>query len=234
MVYTSFKPLGFYYGQGRLRELRAFRRVVLQPWAYTPEELQALTPTEPLAYLSLGEDPGPKAPWQLGPVNPLWGTKIVDPAHPGWVTQVVESALLYLARGFQGLFLDTLDQAATVSREGTLRLLLELRRAVGSHFLLANRGFALLPHLADLVDGIVFEGFSTTWEGGGQPLPRSILRANATWAQVLARFHWERYSLDYAPQARLARWAQRRALRHGLVPILAQEKHLLLPTGTGD
>jgi hypothetical protein len=207
--------------------------VVLQPWAYTPEELQALAPTEPLAYLSLGEDPDPEGPWHVGATNPLWGTRIVDPAHPGWVTRVVECALLYLTKGFKGLFLDTLDQAAATNRGAALRLILELRWAIGPHYLLANRGFALLPHLAELVDGIVFEGFSTTWEGGGRPLPRSLLRANAAWAGLLARFPWQRYSLDYAPQAKLARFASRRALHHGLVPILAQEKHLLLPTDIG-
>ncbi|GAA6756401.1 hypothetical protein Thermus77420_18770 [Thermus thalpophilus] len=231
MASTFFKPLAFYYGQGRLAELRVFRRVVLQPWAYTPEELAALAPTEPLAYLSLGEDPGPEAPWQRG-LNPLWNTRLVDPTHPAWVAKVVESALLYLARGFRGLFLDTLDQGAATNREGTLRLLLELRRAVGPCFLLANRGFALLPHLAELVDGIVFEAFSTTWEGGGKPLPRPTLRANARWALALAQYPWERYSLDYAPDPRLARFARRRALAYGLTPVLAQERHLLTLTDT--
>ncbi|WP_241374264.1 endo alpha-1,4 polygalactosaminidase [Thermus arciformis] len=224
--------MGFYYGQGRLEALRLYRRVVLQPWAYTPEELARLAPTEALAYLSLGEDPGPPAPWQLPRENPRWGTRLVDPGHPAWVARVVEEALRLLAQGFRGLFLDNLDQAASVSREATLALLLTLRRAVGPAYLLANRGFALLPQMADAVDGVVFEAFSTTWEGGPRPLPRPLLRANAQTALTLAGLSLERFSLDYADRPNLARFARKRALAHGLFPLVAKERHLLLPTDT--
>lgn len=233
MASICCKPLAFFYGHGCVPKLKAFRRVVLQPWAYTPEELEALRPTAALAYLSVGEEAGPPGPWRRGGPTPEWGTYLADPAHPGWVTLVVERALLYLARGFQGLFLDNLDQAAAASREDTLRLLLELRKATEPTYLLVNRGFDLLPQLAHLADGIVFESFTTTWEGGGKLLPRPILRWNAHLAQTLASFPWERYALDYAPEPCLARLAARRALRYGLYPLLAKERHLLEPTDTG-
>ena len=114
---TTDRPVGFYYGSGKLERLTRFDRVVLQPDAYTPVELAQLRGegTLPLAYLSLSEDVGPPAPWQPGDLPDL------------------------------------------------LALITTLRGLPRSGYVLANRGFAMLPQLAEVVDGILFESFSARW-----------------------------------------------------------------------
>ena len=99
-----------YYGSGELNALARHERVVLQANHYFPSEVKYLSAngTAPLAYLSLGEDTGPDAPWQLSERNPVWGGRYVDPAHPGWLEHVRAQAELALEAGLGGLVLGTL------------------------------------------------------------------------------------------------------------------------------
>lgn len=215
-------PIAFYYGSGEIETLARYQRVVLQPGRYTPSELDWLRArgVVTLAYLSLGEDAGPPAPWHKGRRNPDWGTAYVDPSHPGWVASRLTNLRGSLEQGFGGLFLDTLDLADLypLDRPALLSLIGEIRAATGSAYLLANRGFSLLPELADLIDGLVFEAFSTTWTLGRSTcriLPVEVLAINSTWAHSLRSFGLELYALDYVSNRAHSAFAQRRAARHG-------------------
>nr|BFE57509.1 hypothetical protein GCM10020063_020350 [Dactylosporangium thailandense] len=219
-------PIVFYYGTGRLAELAAYRRAVLQPEFYRPPELQSLrgAGTEPLAYLSLSEDQGPPAPWQRPQRNPDWGGAFVHVGHPGWQEHVLRQARDAMNAGFAGLFLDTLNVELTFPEDvpPLLGLVAALRRVAGSGYVLANRGFGMLPHLAEHVDGIVFESFSARWtDDGYEPWPADVLEDHARVAEGLPRDGLDLYALDYADTPGLADFARRRAELFGLECVIS-------------
>jgi hypothetical protein len=215
------KPVGFYYGSGAVDRLSSYDRVVLQPDAYRPAELAKLrgAGTQPLAYLSLSEDQGPPAVWQRPERNPDWGGAMVHIGDPRWVAHVVGSAETALEAGFAGLFLDQLNVEFTYPEElpNLLALVRALRALPGSGYIMANRGFAMLPQLADDVDGILFESFSARWTATGYgPWPDDVLDFHGGIAERLWRLDVEAYALDYADDEDLAEFARRRADRFGM------------------
>ena len=214
-------PIAFYYGDGQLERLAGYRRVVLQPDFYTPEELTELRRqgVQPLGYLSLSEDQGPPAAWQRADRNPDWGGSYVHVGHADWVTHVTGQAQAALAAGFTGLFLDTLNVELTYPEDvpHLLDLIAELRTVAGSSYVLANRGFGMLPRLADLVDGVLFESFSVRWtEDGYAPWPPDVLECHAEVAERLGELDIDLYALDYADNEGLTAFATRRAQQFGL------------------
>jgi UDP-glucuronate decarboxylase len=219
---TSRRPIAFYYGEGELERLADYRRVVLQPESYSPHELVQLRQrdVQPLAYLSLSEDQGPPAPWQRDDRNPDWGGSFVHVGHPGWVDHLVGQARSALAAGFTGLFLDTLNVELTYPEDvpHLLALIAAIRQEAGDDaYLLANRGFGMLPQLADLVDGLLFESFSVRWSDDGYvPWPADVLEHHAQVAEGLLDLDLDLYALDYADTEGLADFATRRAQQFGL------------------
>lgn len=214
MPSTSYRGHGdllVYYGSGQLPALAASRRVVLQPDHYTTGEIAALTAqgVSSLAYLSVGEDTGPMAPWQLAGKNPVWGGSYVDVAHPGWHEHLRRQAEAALAAGFTGLLLDTLETPPILGghRRAALAVVRELRAVVAGGYLLANRGHALLADLAPLVDGFLFEAFSTTWEDGYRAMRGRELLDNAARLPGLRATGRELFVLDYANRPELADFA---------------------------
>jgi hypothetical protein len=214
-------PIAFYYGAGEIKHLMGYQRVVLQPDFYSPAELSRLRKAgvQPLAYLSLSEDQGPPAPWQRPERNPDWGGAFVYVGHPGWVEHVTREARAALEAGFAGLFLDTLNVEFTFPEDvpHLIALIATLRELAGTAYILANRGFAMLPRLVELVDGVLFESFSVRWVGGGYaPWPPDVLESHARMAEQLLEFDLDLYALDYADSEGLAAFAARRARQFSL------------------
>ncbi len=83
--------------------------------------------------------------------------------------------------------------------------------------MLANRGFGMLPQLAELVDGVLFESFTVRWtDSGYAPWPPDVLEQHAKIADRLLEFDLDLYALDYADNEGLAAFATRRARQFGL------------------
>lgn len=233
MAFKFFKrPLALYYGHGRLQDLAGFRRAVLQTGHYSAADLIWLARHQvtPLAYVSLGEDAGAPAPWHRPQTNAAWHTAYVQVGDPHWQRHLASQVDTALSKGFGGLFLDTLDTVDLFpeDRAAMLELVHALRIQVGTRPLLANRGFNLLPELAELVDGVVVEAFSTRWLPGGgyAALEPSELAWTAAQASSLRALGVRAYALDYCPEDRqnglgdaLAQFARGRAQRHGLVSV---------------
>jgi len=228
--------IAFYYGPGQLIRLAAFDRVVLQPGHFGSEDLAWLRQrgTLTLAYLSLGQDAGEPMPWHTDLDNPEWGTRFVDVANPAWIARCVAAVRANLAAGFAGVFLDTLDRPLDTESENAkmLSLVRSVREAAGSAYLLANRGFSLFPELAGLVQGMVFESFSTTWTLDDlycTVLPRDVLEHNSRIANALASFGIERYALDYAYSRQQLSFARARARLHGMSWSASNRSLTMLP-----
>jgi len=205
-------PIAVFRGSGSLEALLCYRRAVLRPEMYVRHELTELEQggTLPLAHLSLAE-----------------GT--VRSEDPGWPERVRSEAESALDSGFAGLFLDRLDFGPR-RPEVVLGLVAALRETCGSHYLMANGGFALLPRLAELVDGVLFESFTTRClEGGYAPWPPDVLDQNARVAERLLGYDLNLYALDYAEDDALASFAVGRARQFGMTCFVSDTSLTRLP-----
>ncbi|MFE3455806.1 hypothetical protein ACFXJ8_43580 [Nonomuraea sp. NPDC059194] len=217
------KPICFYYGDGRLDRLAVYDKVVLQADFYDAAQLAVLKGhgVHTLGYLSLSEDVGPPAPWHRNERNPDWGGAFVHVGDPRWVGHVVDQAKAAIATGFTGLFLDTLNLEQTYPEDlpHLLALIAAIREEARPDYLLANRGFGLLPRMAELVDGVLFESFSARWvdEHTYAPWPDDVLEVHATVAEQLLEYDLDLYALDYADTAELSEFAHRRATEYGML-----------------
>lgn len=131
-------------------------------------------------YISLGEaEPGralePPPAVLLGP-NPDWpGARYVDLRHPQWRAHILDRAVpRILAQGFDGLFLDTLDDAGTLEYADPVRnrsmvaAAADLVRAIHARYpeakLMLNRAYDVAALVPDALDAILAESLTTTYD----------------------------------------------------------------------
>ncbi|MEJ5308282.1 MAG: endo alpha-1,4 polygalactosaminidase [Anaerolineae bacterium] len=228
-----------YYGLDRLDRLAEYDLVIVQAELYTAADLKGLQErgTLPFGYLSLSEvaDTETTAPWALregkaGTVvrNPHWQTVLVDCRTPAWQRFVLDEQIPRLvAHGIYGLFLDTVDVDPRFAETwpGVAQLLRRIRWEHPELALLTNRGFSILDAVAETVDGVVFESFSTYYDEAGyaawtgtdlQWTEQAAVRLQAVMGTrpILA--------LDYAPpdDQPLRLYAERRARAYGFIPFV--------------
>lgn len=187
--------VGFYYGnEAPLGALYAFDWLILQPGSVSDTRLQMLRQggTRPLAYLGvdemsrdhqlLNEIP---ADWRIGD-NPAWNSIVLDLRKPG-VRQFLLSNIVTPAmnRGFQGVFLDTLDshQLTEVGRrqpeafaKAQAIFIASIREDFPGATIVANRGFHLPESIHPTIDGLAFESYRSSYRvtsGRYGPVPDS-------------------------------------------------------------
>ncbi len=200
-----------------------------------------------LGYLSLAEvgSQRPYAEWLrrhnllLGE-NPDWpGSLYIDLRRRIWHRHVVGVLVpRILAAGFDGVFLDTLDDAEEHERKDRKRfkgmkasatdLVREIRSGFPGTVLMMNRGFALLPKLGGTVDAVLGESLLAAYDFASD---RHGWAPDDAYAGAVALLQGERrkhpalrvYTLDYwdpADTASIARiYATQRA--NGFVPYVA-------------
>ncbi len=154
---------------------------------------------EALAYASLVEvRPGTReaeAAARLGiptvATNEAWGSSILDITHPAWLRWVTEElARPAWTRGFDGLFLDTLDSVERIIKihpgrkaachAALVTAIKKLREAAPGKKLLLNRGFALLDEVAADADGLLIESVYQTWSGAEKQY-RAVTSSDSRW-----------------------------------------------------
>lgn len=158
-----------------MRELLSYERVVVTPSQITNRQLSQLhnANIRVYGYLSVGE-------WDnsLGQVpanstvltqNTDWNASVMDMQDPDWQNHLLSEADRLLSRGFDGLFLDTLDSyrlvelSATALSEqqsaliDTLNALSRDRESEAAVELILNRGFDLIDRLAFQPSAVVAE-----------------------------------------------------------------------------
>lgn len=168
-----------YYGRGQLEALRSYGLAILQANHYSADEIAWLERmgTRCIAYLSIGETPLDRvvphwcihdARRGLPAVNERWQTAYVDCRNLAWQEQLLDEEVpRILQKGFGGLFLDTIDvqEIYPETRVGVVQLLARLRLRAAQAFLVANRGFSVLPTILPHIDAIVFEAFTSYYDG---------------------------------------------------------------------
>jgi polysaccharide biosynthesis protein PelA len=231
--------VAFYYGKPvPVVELSRFDWVVVEPdhlGARGLEELQRAG-VDVFAYLSLGEAaPGAVDPtWILGR-NAPWGSVIVDPRSAGRRAQVLAQVDALHARGYRGLFLDTLDsyasaltgdsrRAATVAMAGLIRDIGQRHPEVKLFF---NRGFELMDEVGSRAAAVAAESLLFGWDAAGKRYVE-VPAADRAWLtdklhEVERRFRIPVVVIDYLPASRGddARTAAQRIQAMGFVPWIA-------------
>ncbi len=131
-----------------------------------------------LGYLSVGEIDG-NGPYRdlvkdmhcLVKKNRRWDSWIVDVRDHAWQELLFDTFIpSIIARGFDGLFLDTFDSVLTLPEfEGTDEALVNITKGIKNSFpdkyIALNRGLSILPDLADTIDYVVVEGLYSVYPG---------------------------------------------------------------------
>jgi uncharacterized protein (TIGR01370 family) len=198
---------------------------IVQPNTLSIPALKKLTSSGKrlVAYITVGESDGPSLglpkEWVLG-TNENWGSKFVDANQVGWQDRVLERATDIISFGFSGFFLDTLDTVDLFpkTKPGMIRIVERLREKFPNAVIVQNRGFAVLPETTRLIDAVMFEDYSTSYNFDTQKYLSSdgdisaVLPVLKTGVKVLA--------LDYADDPKLRRRAIDRAKAAGFLPFV--------------
>ncbi|EKF75607.1 hypothetical protein A11A3_02022 [Alcanivorax hongdengensis A-11-3] len=173
------------------------------------------------AYVSTGEVldsrpyfPGIKPEWLLGS-NPAWQSRILDQSNPALRRYFLDHVIAPLwQKGYRGFFLDTLDSyqlavSDDAGRQKQRQGLVALIKAIGQRYpkarLILNRGFELLPDVADQVDAVAAESLYQRWLPDKERY-QSVPAEDRQWLlgqfqQVRDGYGIDTIAIDYAPPA---------------------------------
>ena len=198
-----------YSDKPRPEQFREYDLVVLDSQSHPPLAALKRPGRILLAYLSLGEVAKDRPYFMeakregiLLEENPNWaGSHFVDLRSSLWLRRVLEQLVpSILSSGFDGLFLDTLDDPVELERvdpvghhgmtAAAVDLVRRLRLSFPGSALMMNRGYGLLPEVAPLIDCLLGESLYSTYDSGR----RKYLRVSAA---------------DYRYQLNLLRQAKR-------------------------
>lgn len=200
-----------------------------------------------LGYLSLGEVHSgrgyaaelDRAGLLLSPNKNWAGARFVDVRDARWKRRVLDELIpAILARGFNGVFFDTLDSADFLERSdpgryaGMTDSAVDLVRAIRQRFpelpLMVNRGYALLPRIASEIDMLLGESVHTTYDAKARKYVR-VSAEGVQWQHDLMNAarrikpSLRLFSLDYwspaDPQGVARIYAEAQA--NGFVPYVA-------------
>lgn len=235
-----------YYGAADVEGLFERELVVLDAQAH-PILPPKRSTHRVLGYLSIGEIDRSRpyfgamnaAGVLLGKV-PAWpDARYVDVRKEAWQARVLdELAPAILAQGFDGFFLDTMDDPpylearAPKSGKGmsdaAVALVAKLRARFPDAVIMVNRGYAILPRLAASVDLVLAESLHADWDAAAKRYrrvpPSEIAQQRAALdAARKANPNLQVASLDYWDPSDVAgvRALYREARSEGLIPYVA-------------
>ncbi|KQM81754.1 hypothetical protein ASE67_16135 [Sphingomonas sp. Leaf23] len=111
----------------------------------------------------------------LGAPNPNWpDARFVDLRHPAWTAAIVDTIVpQILAKGYDGIFIDTMDNAEAMERQnpignkgmvqGGAALIAAVRARFPAIRIMLNRGYALLDAVAPSIDHVLGEAMASRW-----------------------------------------------------------------------
>ena len=174
-----------YYGSGKVEELSKYDFVILHTPAATRETVKQLKDrgVVTIGYITCGEDetlrtgdgsgPGGMASWYFdkdkdgkADAHPVWKSYFANAADPNWrEDRVKEAKRLVNEVGFDGIFLDTVDDVTVYPEtfDGMVELVNDFRRELPNAPIIMNQSWELLRKVAPVIDGVMLEGFSTSF-----------------------------------------------------------------------
>lgn len=234
--------------------LAHFDRVVLEADNADDAEIRALRDagTVLYAYLSVGEAHASRpwhdeldSSWRLGR-NAAWDSDVLDLRQHGWRALLLRRAAALRRRGFDGLFLDTLDSYRALGLDAAgneaqaralASLVSSLAEVAGGTRLVLNRGFEVLDAIDAPVDAVAAESLFRGWDPQRR-VYREVPENDRDWLLARLREVQERrgipaLAIDYAApgERELARRTARRIAELGLVPWVASPRHDTIGVG---
>ncbi len=201
-------------------EIRKFDLAVLDSDAHPDLTALRNEGTILLGYVSLAEAGEYRWFWPrlagkewLVAKNPNWDSWMIDVRSQEW-QQIVLNEIIprVIGKGFNGLFLDTIDTAEYLEKwhpgekvpgaqAGLIELVKQIRKKYPHIYLVANRGFSMLDQLGPYLDGLVAESVFTTVDFGEH---RTVMRPKNQYESNLIQLRAARkkfkllvFTLDY-------------------------------------
>ncbi|MEQ1667287.1 MAG: endo alpha-1,4 polygalactosaminidase, partial [Sulfuriferula sp.] len=208
----------FFYGTPFIPELRIYDAIIVEPdqpdFASVPANLQ----NKLYAYTSLGEVGADKPYAKDVPAaakltrNPAWSSDVMDQTSQTWQQFYVNKIVAPLwAKGFRGIFIDTLDSyqlAATTpasradQEAGMVATLRQLKIRFPGIRIILNRGFEILPQIHADITAVAAESLFQGWDNAKKHYTavsendRSWLTAQLN--RVKNEYHLPVIVIDYA------------------------------------
>ena len=146
--------------------------------------------------------------------NPNWpDSRYVDVRDPRWTRRVIEQLVPHLLhKGFQGIFLDTLDNPPDLERrnpqrfkgmtEAAANLVKAIRRHYPRIYIMMNRGYEILPAVEGEIDAALGESIFTDVDSVKKTYRLTdpkLYRQQVEWLQAAKRRQpkLKVYTLDY-------------------------------------
>ena len=217
----SLKSIAFYYGPNPpVNALAQFDRLVLEPENIKPAELTQLKRYGAVAYsyLSVGEV-GEHRNWYdripqdaVTGTNGDWNSKLMNLSDPAWQRFLLQRAAELQRRGYEGLFLDTMDSyqlfvksdAERKKQEAALaNLVYRIKRKYPQLSIITNRGFEVIDRIGQYIDGVAAESLYAGWNNGLQTYTE-VPETDRQWLQqkfntIRQKFSIDTIAIEYLP-----------------------------------
>lgn len=211
-------PWAIYYSGNFTEELRSYDLLVLDSDASFISELKG---RELYGYVSLGEVSNKrsyfeevKAEGLLLKENPNWpGSYYIDLRKEEWKKRLLEKLIPeIILRGFQGIFLDTLDNAIYLEQQdpqqfsGMQRAAEQIVQLIGLYFpqlkIMMNRAYSLLPAVGRSIHILLAESLYTTYNFKHKIYEHVATATYQEQVKILKKYgeefpHLRLFSLDY-------------------------------------
>ncbi|MEG3639890.1 endo alpha-1,4 polygalactosaminidase [Magnetococcus sp. PR-3] len=241
----------YYANKASTQDFNDYELVVLDSTFHPPIPPLLEQDKTLLGYLSLGEvgqhrDYFAKVKEEdiLLQENAYWkGSYFVDVRSPLWTKRVLETLIPdILQQGFQGIFIDTLDNPPYLEQQnpkqfkGMAQAAINLIHAIRLHYpdmlIMVNRGYAILPKIQSTIDMVLGEAVYTKFDFQDKRyvhVPNTIYNAQVNILKKAKKGapHLQVFTLDYwdpKDKAGLASIAKEQK-KNGFTPYIAT--HLL-------
>jgi len=230
----------YFGGTGHLKQLSKFDLIMIDPDAYTAKDVLALKARGKIVigYLSVGEAENYR--WFFSRVNPEWirkenpnwpGNFYVDVNQPGWHRLLLNTVIpAILEKGFDGLYLDTVDTAGPYNfpemEPGMVTLIKEIRKTFPGEILIAANANFIIEKISSSLDALAVEDlfshydheenfYKKTARSVREPLIRELL-------SIRKKYKLPIFTIDYAgPTDRsLIKYAYRSSSSYGFIPYV--------------
>ncbi len=235
----SPQSIAFYYNKiDSVRELINYQRVVVTPSLIDDKHISQLhqAGTQVYAYLSVGEY-DQAVPDNLSSAvmakNNNWNSHVMNLAAQPWQDYLIEQAEHFQSRGFDGLFLDTLDSYTLFAQsesqqaqqqQALISVLRALHKVTPS--LIFNRGFEVLERLPFQPQAVAAESLYDRYDPVNDQY-LAVPKGDRQWLNgqfdVVKGLGIEAIAIDYLPadkpNERLT--AAKRLLQEGFTPYVS-------------
>ncbi|PSU44831.1 RNA-binding protein [Photobacterium frigidiphilum] len=232
----------FYYNNiDSVRELINYDRVVVNANLITDKQIKTLHNVGSLvfAYISVGEYDGeilPKALVSASPArNENWQSHAMTLSNPAWQNHLLIEAKKMTDRGFDGLFLDTLDsyylfadseQEQKVQQQALAQIIESFHQLPNQPKLILNRGFEVIPKINAPIYAVAAESLYDSYHPVDQTYHK-VSENDRTWLasrlEEVKTLGIEAIAIDYIPASDRERQkaAAQRLIDEGYTPYIS-------------